>query len=201
MVRVATVYDLINTVIFLPAGGSRRLRRAFVVHLELQPSERVLELGCGTGLVTAELIAAGASVVAVDRLPEMLASARRRVPAATFIEGDVRGGAWDGTFDVAVLSFVLHSFDVAGRVELLRTTAATLAPGGRIGILDWASPAGRVRADLWRRFVHRLEPSPTVADLLDGALPADVVAAGLGTGIRVPLAGGRVQLLVVSPPA
>ena len=52
-------YDLLNTVIWLPTG-SRRLRRQFVGELPLHPGARVLELGCGTGQVTAELAARGA---------------------------------------------------------------------------------------------------------------------------------------------
>ena len=197
--RLATAYDLANTAIFLPTGGSRRLRRSFVQHLGVKHSERVLELGCGTGQVTAELLATGASVVAVDRLPDMLAAARVRAPGATFLEGDICAGAPDGRFDVGVLSFVLHSFDTAGRVELLRSTGTALAPGGRIGILDWSSPAPGVRAQLWRRFLHRLEPSPNVTDLLEGALPVDVAASGLVVRTTILLAGGCVQLLVVTP--
>jgi ubiquinone/menaquinone biosynthesis C-methylase UbiE len=186
--RLATAYDLVNTAIFLPAGGSRRLRRSFVRHLGVKPSERVLELGCGTGQVTAELIATGAS-------------ARVRAPAATFVDGDIAAGAPEGPFDVGVLSFVLHSFDGPGRVKLLHSTAGSLAPGGRIGILDWSSPTSKLRARLWRRFLHRLEPSPNVDDLLDGALPADVAAAGLVARTTMLLAGRRVQLLVVTPPS
>ena len=197
--RLATAYDLVNTAIFLPAGGSRRLRRTFVQHLGVKPSERVLELGCGTGQVTAELVATGASVVAVDRLGEMLTAARVRAPGATFLEGDIGDGTPHGHYDVGVLSFVLHSFDTAGRVELLGRTAASLAPGGRIGILDWSSPSPGVRAQLWRRFLHRLEPSPNVADLLSGVLPGDVAAAGLVVRTTMLLAGGRVQLLVLTP--
>jgi ubiquinone/menaquinone biosynthesis C-methylase UbiE len=194
---LATRYDAINTVIFLPAGGSQRLRQKLVDTLEVQAGQRALDLGCGTGQVTARLLAAGAEVVAVDALAEMLAAARRRAPGATLVEGDVVEADVGGGFDRVVLSFVLHNFDAAGRVRLLRRAAAALAPNGRIGVLDWALPPGRARAAAWRRFLTALEPSATVGDVLDGALHADIRTAGLHIRQHHPAAGGRAQILVL----
>jgi hypothetical protein len=68
-----------------------------------------------------------------------------------------------------------------------------------VGVLEWALPGGRVKADLWRRFLGVLEPSPTVSQLLDGALDAEIPAAGLRLEQRRPVAGGRAQILVLSP--
>ena len=196
---IARKYDAVNTAIFLSAGGSQRLRRSFVSYLDVHADQRVLELGCGTGQVTAALIAAGASVVAVDRLPEMVAAARRRAPVATFIEDDVTTVAPAGTFDVVVLSFLLHSFDAAGRRALLRRSVAALVPGGRVGILDWSSPRDPLRRSLWRRFVARLEPSPTALEVVGGALRADLAAEGLSVQRSRPVAGHRAEILVIEP--
>lgn len=196
---LATRYDAINTAIFLPSGGSRRLRQSLVDALDVRPGQRVVDLGCGTGQVTARLLAAGADVVAVDALPEMLAGARHRASGATLIEGDVMEADVGGGYDRAVLSFVLHNFDVEGRVRLLRQAAAALGPDGRVGVLDWALPSGRLRAAVWRRFLLAIEPSPTVPQVLDGALHADIAAAGLKIHEHRPAAGGRTQILVLTP--
>jgi ubiquinone/menaquinone biosynthesis C-methylase UbiE len=200
---LATTYDAINAAIFLPSGGSQRLRQALVDALDVRSDHRVLELGCGTGQVTARLLAAGARVVAVDRLPAMLAAARRRAPGATFVEADLDGDALEadvgGGYDRVVLSFVLHSFDTDGRTRLLARAAAALAPAGQIGVLDWALPAGRLRAAGWRRFVTALEPSPTARQVLEGALDRDIPSAGLRVDARRPAAGGRAQILLASP--
>lgn len=194
---LATTYDALNTALFLPSGGSGRLRQSLVDAIDVRPGHRILELGCGTGQVTARLLAAGATVVAVDAMDAMLIGARRRAPGATFIEGDAFESDVGGDYDRAVLSFVLHNFDSTDRIRLLRRTAAALGPDGRIGVLDWALPDGRVKAALWRRFLHRLEPGPA-GDLLDGALDAESPAAGLRTAHRRPAAGGRAQILVLS---
>lgn len=104
-------------------------------------------------------------------------------------------------FDRACLSFLLHNFHPPDRVRLLRRTDDTLAEGGRIGILDWALPVGRVRAAAWSWFLGRIEPSPTAKEMLTTGLDADICSAGLGIQHRQRAAGGRVELLIVSPDA
>jgi ubiquinone/menaquinone biosynthesis C-methylase UbiE len=198
--RLSTIYDLINAAIFLPWGGSRRTRRELVRGLRIWPGEHVLDLGCGTGLVTAQLVHEGAVVTGIDRLPGMLEGARRRSPQATLIEADVLDGSVDdgAPFDAVTLSFVLHNFDPSGRVTLLQRAASGLAGGsGRVGLLEWAEPTGRLRGRTWRWFLARLEPSPSVPQILDGALDAEVADAGLQVVDRRDLCGGRVQLLVL----
>jgi hypothetical protein len=96
-----------------------------------------------------------------------------------------------------VLSFLLHNFDADGRVQLLRRAVAALAPGGRVGVLEWALPYGRLRANIWRRFLTVLEPSPTVPELLDGALDTDIAAAGLHVLRHELAAGGRTRILIL----
>lgn len=158
--------------------------------------------------------------MAIDPLHEMLEGARRRSPGATFIEGDLFDTEIAGEFDRVVLSFVLHNFTTEDRREALLRSARALAPGGRVGVLDWAVPAGRIRGTLWRRFLTRLEPSsseaeaevadldlerkylggeaPNVTDVLDGALTADIAAAGLRVRTRRPVANGRAEILIAA---
>jgi ubiquinone/menaquinone biosynthesis C-methylase UbiE len=203
-VQLSTRYDAVNAALFLPTGGSGRLRQELVDALDVGPGQRVLELGCGTGLVTARLLAAGATVVALDGLPGMLEGARRRAPDATYVVGDAIDTDVGGDYDRVVLSFVLHNFDAEGRVRLLRRAATALAPDaadGRVGVLEWARPPGARTGRWWRRFLAALEPSPTVPEILDGALEAEVPAAGLRVLRRRRVAGRRAQVLVLAPTA
>jgi demethylmenaquinone methyltransferase/2-methoxy-6-polyprenyl-1,4-benzoquinol methylase len=192
-----TRYDAINTAIFLPSGGSRRVRRALVDDLDVRPGERALEFGCGTGQVTSLLLARGADVTAVDALAAMLDGARRRAPTATFVEGDAFTVSVGDYFDLVVLAFVLHNLDADHRRRLLARAAGALHDG-RIGILDWSTPHGWMAAP-WRRFLHRLEPSPSVDDILDGSLGDDLRAAGVDVTHHRRIAGGRAQVLVARP--
>ena len=196
---VGRKYDLLNALLFLPAGGSRRVRRQLVEALGLRPGRRVLELGCGTGQVTAALVDRGVQVTAVDALPEMLEATRRRAPAARVLGGDVTEIDLGPEVDHVVISFVLHNLDSADRSRLLARAASVLAPGGSIGVLDWAPPSeGRI-GSLWRRCLLGFEPSPNVAELLDGHLERDVEAAGLTVSLRRRVANRRAEVLVLEP--
>lgn len=196
--RLGTAYDALNTALFLPAGGSRRVRRAFVDALDVRPGHRVLEIGCGTGQVTEQLLAAGATVTAVDALPAMIEAARRRAPQATYLHANANDLAVDDGHDLVVLSFVLHNFDAAGRVAMLDRARRAVRPDGTVGVLDWDVPRGGVGAGIWRRILGRIEPSPTVAEVLDGALADDVSTAGLEVRDQRSIAGHRAQILVLA---
>lgn len=194
--RISTRYDALNTLLFLPSGGSRLLRRRLVDALGVTPGDRVLELGCGTGQVTAELSRRGAEVVAVDALAEMLSAARRRAPQARFVQGDLRTSAVGGRFDHVVFSFVLHNLGHSDRVTVLSRAASSIGDTGRIGILEWALPDRNRKAAVWRKVLLRIEPSPNVAEILNGALHQELESVGLHMLSRADVAGGRAELVI-----
>jgi trans-aconitate methyltransferase len=70
--------------------------------------ERVLDLGCGTGELTAALAARGAVVTGLDASADMLATARARHPALTFTVGDGQALTFDGAFDAVFSNAALH---------------------------------------------------------------------------------------------
>jgi ubiquinone/menaquinone biosynthesis C-methylase UbiE len=165
--------------------------------LELTPAMSVLELGCGTGLVTRHLVAHGADVTAIDGSGAMLARARRRAPEATYLHAgvldDVRFSS--GAVDRVVLSFLLHELGPPARVDVLRRSAATLEPGGRIGILEWGVPSTARRSRLWRSVVGVIEPS-VAHDILDRGLDDAIEASGLTPVVDVARGGGRARIVI-----
>lgn len=116
-----------------PAGRARAERRAalLVAHGMLGESQRVLELGCGTGMFTSLVSSATrAAITGVDVSAELLAEARERVPAARFVSGDAHHLPFpDGRFDAVYGSSVLHHLVIDDALEEIRRV---LAPGGRI---------------------------------------------------------------------
>ena len=193
---VGFVYDNLNRLLWLP-HGSDRLRRELVERIHLGPGASVLELGCGTGLVTRHLCGARAEVTAVDGAPAMLTRARRRAPGATFIQRDLGADLPLGPFDAAVLAFVLHELDPSARSSLVRRAAAVTVPRGRLAILEWATPAPPRRAAVWRRVVRTIEPA-VAHDVLDDGLDTALRAAGVDVTDDVRVAGGRARIVLTS---
>ena len=79
----AAEYDAKHKFVYEKAKGLVEL-------LAPKAGERILDLGCGTGALTAEIAARGAEVLGVDRSEEMIAQARRKFPALRFEVMDAR---------------------------------------------------------------------------------------------------------------
>ena len=93
----------------------------------------VLELGAGTGKLTAELVALGHDVHAVDPDPRMLAVLERRLPGVrTSVAVAEQIPLVDRSVDVVVAAQALHWFDLD---RALPEIARVLKPGGRIGVV------------------------------------------------------------------
>src|SRR4051812_26307799 len=82
-------YDLLSRFVFASVGGLDALREGALAAIDIRSGMRVLELGCGNGVLTQKLVARGADVTAVDRSQRMLVRARRRAPAATFEQCEI----------------------------------------------------------------------------------------------------------------
>jgi SAM-dependent methyltransferase len=114
------------------AGLVRRREQDSVLDLlGVRAGERILDVGCGDGAVSALAAARGARVVAVDLAPSMASSAKRRgVPA---VAADARALAFGPAFDAA--AWVGSSEFVADLPGAARQVVRCLRPGGRLVIL------------------------------------------------------------------
>lgn len=102
----------------------------------ISAGERVLDIGCGTGIAALAAAGRGAEVTGVDVNAGMLAVARRKAPDMTWIEAPAEELPFaDGTFDVVLCQFALMFF--ADRTCALREMQRVTRPGGRIAIATW----------------------------------------------------------------
>jgi trans-aconitate methyltransferase len=91
--------------------------------------ERILDLGCGTGHLTAQIAQAGATVVGLDHSAEMLEQARSAYPLLQFIQGDARDFSFAEPFGAVFSNAVLHWIQPPEAV--IRCVRDALRPGGR----------------------------------------------------------------------
>lgn len=113
---------------FVPALGA-----AALALLDPQPGEFVLDIGCGDGILTQQISAAGARVIGLDASPDMVEAARARGVDAFVADAQALGlesqvhrfGRFDAAFSNAALHWMLDPAAVA------RGVFALLRPGGR----------------------------------------------------------------------
>jgi SAM-dependent methyltransferase len=108
---------------FVPALGQPVLDL-----LQAQPGERILDLGCGDGILTEKLVALGANVVGVDNSPDMIAAARTRGIDARMM--DVRLLTFENEFDAVFSNAALHWVKDDPDAPVIGAFRA-LVPGGR----------------------------------------------------------------------
>lgn len=132
--RNRVLYWLASTIPF--AGRWRTWQRLVLPRLR---GRDVLEVGCGTGTLLADMTAAGYTCAAVDRSPQMVAATRsrlrRRYPsvAVRVQQADVQALPFiDASFDSVVSTFPTdYIFDPAALGEIVRV----LRPGGRLVVV------------------------------------------------------------------
>lgn len=165
----------------------------------IHPGDRVLDVACGTGVLTREAASrAGSSgaVTGLDLSPEMLAVAARLSPALRWQQGSAEALPFpDQSFDAVVSQFGLMFFPdpVAGLREMMRV----LVPGGRLAVAVWASladtPAYEAEVALVERLAGREagDALRTPFVLGDPKRLAGLCAAAGIKGARVALRLGR----------
>jgi SAM-dependent methyltransferase len=176
----------------VPADAYDRFMGRYSVHLSGQladlagvaPGQRVLDVGCGPGALTTELVErlGAASVAAVDPSESFVTAARERLPNVDVRQSSAEQLPFaDDEFDAALAQLVVHfmSDPVAGLTEMRRVTHR----GGLVAACVWDHAGGRgPLSPLWQA-AHELDPNVRDESELPGAREGDLTrlfeAAGL----------------------
>lgn len=118
----AAQYDAKHAFVYEKAKG-------LVDLLAPKAGERILDLGCGTGALTAEIADRGAEILGVDGSEEMVLRAREKFPELKFEVLDARQLRFDAEFDAVFSNAVLHWIPEAEQV--VAGVAQALKPRGR----------------------------------------------------------------------
>ena len=176
----------------------RRPRLAGVAALDLRPGERVLDIGCGTGLNMpwlVDLVGTSGEVVGVDTSATMLDRARSRISGAgwanvTVLRGDAASLdtllAEHDRYDAVLFTYALSIID--SWQQAFDQAVRRLRPGGRVVVVDLGLPTGR-----WRW----LTPLARLACFSGGAdpyrQPWTLVTHSLQSATHTVLRGGHVH--------
>jgi len=164
---------------------SEPLAVQFAARAGVAAGQRVLDVGCGPGALTAELVGrAGADAVsAADPSAPFAAAVRQRLPGVDVRLAPAEALPFpDGAFDAALAQLVVHFMTdpVAGLREMGRVTR----PGGVVGACVWDHAGGRGPLTPFWRAVRDLDPAASdesgLAGAREGHLAQLFAQAGLG---------------------
>ena len=139
----ARYYDL--TLNVASAGFYSKFIKAAIEKMNIQPDDRILDLGCGTGrnacLMRAHLADSG-HITGMDISDEMGDQFKSNCAAYNNIEFKNQridiGFKEDDPFDLIFMSFVLHGLPHEVRFKVLKNIYNNLKPGGRFHLLDFS---------------------------------------------------------------
>lgn len=161
--------------------GEQVFKQKLIARANIQPRQRVLDVGCGTGTLTLMIKRAvpGALVTGIDGDPDVLALARGKALKAELPVRWDYGMAYDlpypdRTFDVVVSSLVIHHLSPKDKLRAFREIHRVLKPKGTFHMVDFGRPfdvISRVQAALMRRLEQ-------VADNFAGRIPVLLRDAG-----------------------
>jgi SAM-dependent methyltransferase len=139
----APVYDLAQ--VLTSFGMERGLRRIWADLIGVEPTDRILDLGCGTGALTAELAGrlTQGTIVGLDAAPAMIAVAARKRASGRccFRTGCVEALPFEsGEFDIVVSSMTFHHLPLEVKRQALAESLRVLRPGGRLVVIDLDRP-------------------------------------------------------------
>jgi len=132
---------------FVPALGAPVLEL-----LDPQPAERILDLGCGDGVLTEKIVAAGAAVIGVDASAAMIEAAQARGLDAHVVDGQALefDCEFDAVFSNAALHWMLEPEAVASGVY------RALRPGGRfVGEMGGEGNIATLRSGIRAELIER----------------------------------------------
>lgn len=157
------------------------LARVFAEFAGVDAGDKVLDVGCGPGALTAHLLSVGAEVTGIDPSPPFVDGLSLRFPDVDVRIGTAEELPYDtATFDAALAQLVVHFMtDPVGAITQM---ARVTRPGGVVAACVWDGPTGAL-APFWDS-VHVIDPGAQDEGLLSGAHRGHLTELFEAAGLR-----------------
>ncbi len=175
---LAPVYDRYC----LRVGLGLKFRNMTLRYAVLKPGERVLDVGCGTGVLTrlaAEAVGPAGSIIGIDPGPKMIGIARKNAALegsrAEFKLAAIEDLPFeDNSFDCVLSSFMVHHLPPDLKLRGLAEVCRVLKSGGRMLVVDIDRPSN----PLWWLLIWPLRLWSFSKDQVSGGLDTYFLKAG-----------------------
>ncbi|WP_203333446.1 class I SAM-dependent methyltransferase [Planococcus beigongshangi] len=132
-----------------PFAGYKEILKGIFNEAMQKEGSAILDIGFGTGVLSAKLYEHGHSVDGIDFSEEMIAIAQEKMPEARLLQWDITNGLpeaiADSSYDSIISTYALHHLTDAEKTVFIENLLARLKPDGKIYIGDIAF---RTREDL-----------------------------------------------------
>ena len=193
--RYQWFYDTVSAIAALSVGGEPRMRQLFLKDLVINPDAKVLDLCCGAGQATQELVKHFQNVTGLDASPIAIQRAKRNVPEATYVESFAEKMPFsDRSFDLVITNTAMHEMDAVQLQQIIQEVHRILTPEGQFIIIDFHRPTNPlfwlpVATFLW------LFETETAWELIKTDLHQLLTKSGFTIASCQLYAGGSLQVL------
>ena len=145
----ANIYDIVNYFVFMIFGGGNNLRNEIVGMAKLREAKSVLDIGCGTGNLSLEIVRrlpAGGHVIGIDAGEKMVALAKNKLQEKQMPIQFLRVSAEnvpfkDEVFDCVFNVFLLHHLPMELKRAAFNEMYRVLKKGGELVTVDVDKPS------------------------------------------------------------
>ena len=189
-------YDLAMKWCFLPFGGERKCRQELIEPISFEPTDKILDMCCGTGGATfaiAQKAGSEAEIIGIDLSRAQIKIAKNwvnkfitrenRFKNIKFIEGDVTQTSFkDECFNKVFITHALHEMQRKERLDTLREAKRILKENGKAIVLEVDNPKNpfvRLFTGFWLFYWLPFNfETPTRRDMLKCGLENEIKEAG-----------------------
>ncbi|MFM7886518.1 MAG: class I SAM-dependent methyltransferase [Pseudanabaena sp.] len=193
--RYQWFYDTVSAMAALSVGGEARFRKLFLKDLQINPEAKVLDLCCGAGQATQELVKHFQNVTGLDASPIAIKRAKQNVPQAQYVEAFAENMPFsDRSFDLVITSTAMHEMESEQLQEIIQEVQRVLTPEGQFIIIDFHRPTNPLYWLPIATFLWLFE-TETAWQLLKTDLHQVLNTSGLTVESCHLYAGGSLQVL------
>jgi demethylmenaquinone methyltransferase/2-methoxy-6-polyprenyl-1,4-benzoquinol methylase len=188
-------YDTVSALAAVSVGGEKRFHQLFLKDLQINRDAKVLDLCCGAGQATRELVKHFDDVTGLDASPIAIKRAQQNVPEAKYIESFAEKMPFsDRSFDLVLTNTAMHEMEPEQLQEIIQEVHRILNPQGQFIIIDFHRPINPlfwlpIATFLW------LFETETAWQLLRTNLPDLLNKIGFKVDSCQLYAGGSLQVL------